>query len=59
MKTLESISRRSFLELTVALPLVKTAMAAKDVPVGLELYSVRTELMKDLMGAVRAVAKMG
>jgi sugar phosphate isomerase/epimerase len=33
--------------------------AAKRVPIGLELYSVRDELAKDLMGTVRAVAKMG
>jgi len=33
--------------------------AAKDVPVGLELYSVRTELAKDLLGTVAAVGKMG
>src|SRR5258708_10381385 len=32
---------------------------AKRLPVGLELYSVRTELEKDLMGTVRAVAKQG
>lgn len=31
----------------------------KRLPVGLELYSVRDELMKDLMGTVRAVAKLG
>lgn len=31
----------------------------KKLPVGLELYSVRDELQKDLMGTVRAVAKMG
>jgi sugar phosphate isomerase/epimerase len=31
----------------------------KPLPVGLELYSVRDELMKDLMGTVRAVAKLG
>lgn len=31
----------------------------KDVPVGLELYSVRTELMKDLLGTVSAVGRMG
>jgi sugar phosphate isomerase/epimerase len=31
----------------------------KSLPVGLELYSVRDELAKDLMGTVRAVAKMG
>lgn len=33
--------------------------AAKRVPIGLELYSVREELAKDLMGTVRAVAGMG
>ncbi len=39
---------------------VGTALAAgKHIPVGLELYSVRDELKKDLMGAVRGVAKMG
>ncbi len=31
----------------------------KSIPVGLELYSVRDELKKDLMGTVREVAKMG
>jgi len=31
----------------------------KHVPVGLELYSVRNQLKDDLMGTVRAVAKMG
>jgi sugar phosphate isomerase/epimerase len=31
----------------------------KKIPVGLELYSVRGELQKDLEGTVRAVAKMG
>jgi len=31
----------------------------KRVPIGLELYSVRDELMKDEMATVRAVAKMG
>ena len=32
---------------------------SKQIPVGLELYSVRDELKKDLMGTVRSVAKMG
>jgi sugar phosphate isomerase/epimerase len=32
---------------------------AKKIPVGLELYSVRDELMKDEIATVRAVAKMG
>lgn len=33
--------------------------AANKVPVGLELYSVRGELAKDLLGTVSAVGKMG
>ena len=36
-----------------------TTAAGKSIPVGLELYSVRTELMRYLPGTVRAVAKMG
>lgn len=35
------------------------AQKPKSLPVGLELYSVRDVLAKDLMGTVRAVAKMG
>jgi sugar phosphate isomerase/epimerase len=31
----------------------------KRIPIGLELYSVRNDLKKDLMGTVRSVAKMG
>ena len=38
---------------------VRHAFASSKVPVGLELYSVRDELAKDLMGTVRTVAKMG
>lgn len=51
-------SRRSFLRLLAAAPV---AAAAKDkhIPVGLELYSVRDELQKDLMGTLSSVAKMG
>lgn len=62
MSIAESISRRRFLEMTAAAPLAVSALSAfarKDVPIGLELYSVRTELMKDLMGTVTAVGKMG
>lgn len=33
--------------------------AGKRIPTGLELYSVRDELQKDLMGTVRKVAAMG
>lgn len=50
-------SRRSFLAFSAAAPFALNA--AKNPPIGLELYSVRNELMKDLMGTVRAVAKMG
>jgi sugar phosphate isomerase/epimerase len=55
------ISRRTFLAMTGAAPFAASALAAmqKKVPVGLELYSVRDELMKDLPGTVTAVAKMG
>jgi sugar phosphate isomerase/epimerase len=35
------------------------ARQTKNIPVGIELYSVRGELMKDLNGTVTAVAKMG
>jgi len=51
------ITRRSFLATAAAVPLVSAA--GKKIPVGLELFSVRDELQKDLMGTVRAVAKMG
>ncbi len=56
-----SISRRAFLAVAGAVPfaLRSSLLAAKDVPVGLELYSVRDALMKDLTGTVRAVGKMG
>ena len=42
-----------------AAPLAAVAFPFKHLPVGLELYSVRDELEKDLMGTVRGVAKMG
>jgi len=35
------------------------AAAAKPIPIGLELFSVRNDLKKDLAGTVRQVAKMG
>jgi sugar phosphate isomerase/epimerase len=60
-----SISRRSFLTFAATasvafmLPQSFSALARKRVPVGIELYSVRDELAKDLPGTVRAVAKMG
>src|SRR5687768_16037349 len=57
-----TLSRRSFFAAAAAVPLAAaTSLRAQRtaVPVGLELYSVRDELTKDLMGTVRAVAKMG
>jgi sugar phosphate isomerase/epimerase len=59
MTSLNSISRRSFLALAGAATFAFAAHKVKSVPAGLELYSVRDELAKDLMGTVRAVAKMG
>jgi sugar phosphate isomerase/epimerase len=55
------LSRRAFLGAAAAAPLAfSTALrGARDVPVGLELYSVRGELAKDLLGTVAAVGKMG
>ena len=53
----DSLSRRSFL--SVAAAAVPAVAARKEVPIGVELYSVRDELKQDLMGTVRAVAKMG
>jgi sugar phosphate isomerase/epimerase len=59
-------SRREFLAMTAAIPALVAApdsLGAADssqkIPVGLELYSVRGELKRDLEGTVRAVAKMG
>jgi len=61
MKTSEPLSRRTFLSLAAAAPFAASAAAFAQarVPIGLELYSVRDELMKDLNGTVTAVAKMG
>lgn len=56
------LSRRTFLATAGALPFALSAVGAarrQAVPVGLELYSVRTELTDDLLGTVSTVAKMG
>ena len=54
-----NLTRRSFLALGAAVPLGTALAQNKKVPVGLELYSVRNEFMKDPKGTVTAVAKMG
>jgi len=59
MDTKNVFSRRLFLGAMAATPLAAFALPSKHIPVGLELYSVREELDKDLMGTVRGVAKMG
>lgn len=59
------LSRRSLLAASAAagisgmLSSAAAAKSPKPIPVGLELYSVRDLLAKDLMGTVRAVAKLG
>jgi len=57
-------SRRSFLSFLAATPVtgataIRALAAGKPIPIGLELYSVRNDLQKDLMGTVRKVAKLG
>ncbi|HSP66460.1 MAG TPA: sugar phosphate isomerase/epimerase [Bryobacteraceae bacterium] len=58
-----SMSRRTFVALSGAISGVMSGVralgAGKKVPIGLELFSVREALTKDLMGTVRAVAKLG
>lgn len=52
-----TLSRRSFVALAAAASIA--AAKAKKLPIGLELYSVRDQLSKDLPGTVTKVAKMG
>ncbi|MCS7024222.1 MAG: sugar phosphate isomerase/epimerase [Bryobacteraceae bacterium] len=54
-----ALHRRHFLAASAALLTQPLPAKFKKVPVGLELYSVRGELKKDLMGTVKAVAQMG
>ena len=53
------LSRRSFLAMAAAAPLLSAAPEGKRIPIGLELFSVRDLLAKDPKGTVTAVAKMG
>lgn len=64
-------SRRTFLTISAAVaarlsipafaaePVSSETQAKRKIPVGLELYSVRGELAKDLPSTLKAVAKMG
>lgn len=60
MSSPSGLSRRDFLALAGAAPFAASAaLGAAKVPVGLELYSVRGELAKDLFATIAAVGKMG
>jgi sugar phosphate isomerase/epimerase len=53
------VSRRTILGLLAISPWALSARASRDIPVGLEMFSVRHALEKDPAGTVRAVAAMG
>lgn len=53
------LTRRSFLTAASVAGFVPAAYGKKKIPVGIEMFSVRNELAKDLNGSVTAVAKMG
>jgi len=57
LRSSNTFSRRVFLATAAVAPLA--AAKGKNIPIGLELYSVRQDLSKDLMGTVRDVAKIG
>jgi sugar phosphate isomerase/epimerase len=59
MRKSHSFSRRSLLAGMALAPLARLLGNNKHIPIGLELYSVREELKKDLPGTLQAVAKMG
>jgi sugar phosphate isomerase/epimerase len=54
------VSRRTALSLLAATPLaLRTAYAAKRIPIGIEVYSVREEFKKDEVSTLQGLAKMG
>jgi sugar phosphate isomerase/epimerase len=60
MKSKSPVSRRAFLGAIMSAPwLASAAKQGRRIPVGLELYSVRNALKKDLAETVRSVANMG
>lgn len=59
MPAADRVSRRAFLAASATVPLSLRAATGKKAPVGLELYSVRGALAKDLNGTVTAVAHLG
>jgi sugar phosphate isomerase/epimerase len=61
MNNFSYLSRRSFLSMTASASVALALPPApkKRLPIGIELYAVRDELQKDLMGTVRKVAQLG
>jgi sugar phosphate isomerase/epimerase len=55
--TSQSLSRRRFLAAAAAAPMAFAA--GKKIPVGIELFSVRDQMDKDMPATVRAIGKMG
>jgi sugar phosphate isomerase/epimerase len=53
------VTRRSFLAAAAAASSSLAFSQSKNVPVGIELYSVRNEMDKDTLATVQAIAKMG
>jgi sugar phosphate isomerase/epimerase len=53
------LTRRAFLALSAVLPWALHAQASQQIPIGLELYSVRDALQQDLEGTLRSVGKIG
>jgi sugar phosphate isomerase/epimerase len=63
MKT-HCLSRRSFLAALGTAPLVPAALAAelrarKKIPIGIQMYSVRDDEKRDLMGTLKGLREMG
>ena len=54
-----SLSRRSFFATAGAAALAPSVFGKKKIPVGIEMYSVRNEMDKNIFEPVKAVAKMG
>ncbi len=59
MTAIKPVSRRSFLAATAVAPFAVSAANRKQIPVGLELYSVRDELKENFSGTLEKVAQMG
>ena len=59
MNCSHNISRRSFLASAAAAAVASATAQSKRIPVGLELYSVRDEMQKDVLATVRRVGQMG